>query len=409
LEKIRGNIIYVTSGFPFGKAEVWAINEINSLIELGEEVIIIPRNVDKPVINHDAVKFLPRTLILPLFNAKIIFSFLHFIFSQPFLFIKLIKENYNHANTIIDFAKGLVVIPKSLYIYKSLKNNNIQHIHSFQTTTTAFIAYILSNCLNVPWSYTLHTSETILKKSRYKRSILFYSTHSSICRTISMTTARDLSNFIGPVLSNKVKMVRLGVDVSIVYQPKLARNDLFTIVTPAELAPRKGHIFSLLAAKLLVESGFRSFQWLFYGSGLLLNELKMKVLELDLVDNCFFMGNIDHNDLLKKYKNNEVDVVVLSSVSSDAPEGVPVSLMEAMSFEIPVIATDSGGTKELVDGRSGLLIQERDPASIADSIRVLITDFEEQRKFGLDGRSKIIKEFNTLKNAKELSDLFSIS
>jgi colanic acid/amylovoran biosynthesis glycosyltransferase len=405
MEKIRGIIVYITAGFPFGNTEIWAINEINSLTELGFEVIIIPRSNDKPVINLDAEKLLSRTLGLPLFNTTIMFSFMRVLFSRPSLFIKLIKENYTRSNTIIDFVKGLIVMPKSLHLGAILKNKNIQHIHSLQTTSIAFIAYILSISLEVPWSYTLHSS-SIFKKARHESSLLFYSNHASICRTISMSTASDLSNFLGRPLSEKVKMVRLGVDVSLVYQNTVVRKDLFTIVTPASLLSVKGHIYSLLAAKRLVDSGFRRFRWVFYGSGPLLIQLISKVKELQLDDHCFFMGYIDHKDLLEKYKNNEVDVVVLSSVTTDIFEGVPVSLMEAMSFEIPVIATDCGSIKELVDGRSGVLIQQRDPVSIANSLSDLISDFEHRRNFGRDGRIKIVNEFNTLKNAKELSKLF---
>ena len=77
-----------------------------------------------------------------------------------------------------------------------------------------------------------------------------------------------------------------------------------------------------------------------------------------MIDYCYFQGNLDHQLLIKKYENNEVDIVVISSISERVPEGIPVSLMEAMSYEIPVIATDCGGTKELVDGKSGILVNQ---------------------------------------------------
>ena len=50
-------IVYVTSHFPFGKSEIWAANEINSLIELGNEINIIPRTGKGKIINKDANKF----------------------------------------------------------------------------------------------------------------------------------------------------------------------------------------------------------------------------------------------------------------------------------------------------------------------------------------------------------------
>ena len=138
----------------------------------------------------------------------------------------------------------------------------------------------------------------------------------------------------------------------------------------------------------------------------MLIELKKKVKELNLIDYCYFQGNLDHQLLINKYENNEVDIVVISSISERVPEGIPVSLMEAMSYEIPVIATDCGGTKELVDGKSGILVNQNDPKAIANAIFKLINNNEFRRKLSKNGRNKIMQDFDTMKNAKDLIELF---
>ena len=119
-----------------------------------------------------------------------------------------------------------------------------------------------------------------------------------------------------------------------------------------------------------------------------------------------FPRNLDHQLLIKKYENNEVDIVVISSISERVPEGIPVSLMEAMSYEIPVIATDCGGTKELVDGKSGILVNQNDPKAITNAIFKLINNNEFIRKLSKNGRNKIMQDFDTMKNAKDLIQLF---
>ena len=407
MNRKKSTVVYITSSFPFGKSEVWAINEINSLMQLGNEVIIVPRNGDLPLVNSDAKKFLESSLRFPIFNLAIAMAFVRITILRPALFGQLILENFKHANTLVDFVKGLVVIPKSLFLAGLLRGKGVTHIHSLQTTTTAFIAFILSCYLKVSWSYTLHTSETLSKS--FKRSLLFYSRSASICRAISRGTARDLSIFLKFPLSEKVKMVHFGVDIPKLRETQFVSRNWFTVVTPAELSPRKGHIFSLLAAKCLVDSGIRNFTWFFYGSGPLLRDLLFKVRELNLDDYCFFKGSIDHETLLGKYRNNEVDVVVISSVSTAVPEGIPVSLMEAMSFEVPVIATDCGGTRELVDGRAGILVDQGEPLSIATALRRIFSDDEYRKVQGREGRAKVVREFNTLENAKELGGLFSRS
>jgi hypothetical protein len=98
-------------------------------------------------------------------------------------------------------VKGLVILPKSLYAVKILKHKKIDHIHSLSTTSTAVMAHIISSDLNLPWSYTLHSSSVL--NSNYKRSFLFQSNSASKCRTISEITANDLSTFIGPLSSKK--------------------------------------------------------------------------------------------------------------------------------------------------------------------------------------------------------------
>ena len=401
---MKKTIVFITSSFPFGKSEVWAINELNSLIELGNEIFIVPRTGKGKIINTDAIKFTSNLIDLPFFNWNIFFFLIRTIFFRPIFFLKILIDSIKQSNTIIDFIKGLIILPKSLFIGKSLKSKKIDHIHSLQTTSTAFMAHILSSILNTPWSYTLHTSEIL--NSNFKRSILFFSQSATICRTISQTTLNDLSNFIGPSLSNKIAKIHLGVDNKGFKNKKSIINDPFIIATPAELTNRKGHIYAIEASKKLIDFGVTNFKWIFYGSGPLLVDLKKKVKELKLIDYCYFPGNIDHKELLRKYENNEVDIVVISSISSHVPEGIPVSLMEAMSYEIPVIATDCGGTKELVDGRSGILINQEDPEALKDAIFELINNHEFRIKISKNGKNKIMQDFDTMKNASDLLNFF---
>ncbi len=71
-----------------------------------------------------------------------------------------------------------------------------------------------------------------------------------------------------------------------------------------------------------------------------------------------FWGHVDHQSLIEFYTRNHVDLFVNFSSS----EGVPVSIMEALSFDIPVVATNVGGTSEaVVSGISGLLIDAQEP------------------------------------------------
>lgn len=96
--------------------------------------------------------------------------------------------------------------------------------------------------------------------------------------------------------------------------------------------------------------------WDHYGDGPLRKVLE-KEAETVLADNIIwkFHGYVSNCQLMKIYREKYADIFVNVSES----EGVPVSIMEALSFGIPVIATNVGGTGEIViHNRNGILMDK---------------------------------------------------
>lgn len=86
-------------------------------------------------------------------------------------------------------------------------------------------------------------------------------------------------------------------------------------------------------------------RWIHFGGGALEEELRNRAAAVDKVGLTIeIRGATPHEEILEYYRTH--DVAVLVNVS--ASEGVPVSIMEAISHDIPVIATDVGGTAEIV-------------------------------------------------------------
>jgi len=84
------------------------------------------------------------------------------------------------------------------------------------------------------------------------------------------------------------------------------------------------------------------------------------------------------------------DVFVLPSHA----EGLPLTILEAMAAERPVIATPVGGVPELViDGTTGVLVPPGDCEALADAMITLLADKEKARTMGLAGRQRVEKEF----------------
>ncbi len=87
-------------------------------------------------------------------------------------------------------------------------------------------------------------------------------------------------------------------------------------------------------------------------------------------------------------------------------EGIPVALMEAMAAGVPVVATRLSGIPELVvDGESGLLVPERDPAALADAMARLAGDAALGARLAYGGRIAVQERFDRARNVEALEAL----
>lgn len=86
-----------------------------------------------------------------------------------------------------------------------------------------------------------------------------------------------------------------------------------------------------------------------------------------------------------------LDVLVLPSIG----EGMPMSILEAFAYGVPVIATDVGGiTEVLCDGKNGFIVKKNKDA-VAESIIRLINDHELYQKMSLDAKKTYLDSFNS--------------
>ena len=75
-------------------------------------------------------------------------------------------------------------------------------------------------------------------------------------------------------------------------------------------------------------------------------------------------------------------------------EGMPLVVLEAMQFDLPVVATRWRGIPAMVeDGRTGFLVPVRDAVATADSIEKLLKDVDLRRAFGSAGRAAFERDF----------------
>lgn len=167
------------------------------------------------------------------------------------------------------------------------------------------------------------------------------------------------------VSPDKLEIARLGVK-----KQKFHENapEVFTIVSCSSLIPLKRVHLIVEALSLLPKS--LAFKWVHFGGGVLLNEVKDLAAEKLPIESFEFKGQVSNEEVLEWYRKNSASAFVNVSTT----EGVPVSIMEAMSFGIPSIATNVGGNSEIVNAENGVLLSS-DPT--AEEIANAFVQFSE--------------------------------
>lgn len=205
--------------------------------------------------------------------------------------------------------------------------------------------------------------------------------------------------------SSRVQVFRLGAVDRGVCNPSVMR-DVFRIVTCSRTIPLK-RLDRLVDALCLVMD--YPIHWTHLGDGEAQEKLENYAREkLPSNVSVDFYGMVPNEKVYEIMGAQPFHVFV--NVSST--EGVPVSIMEAMSFHIPIIATDVGGTAELVDnGKNGILLPaDFSDEQLANAIRCFITMPEEQYvQYRENAREKYARRYNATENYREfLNHLKSI-
>lgn len=202
-----------------------------------------------------------------------------------------------------------------------------------------------------------------------------------------------------PQYKDKMMVSYLGTkNIGTKYTDK--KNNILRIVTCANLLPVK-RIDKLVDALSKLPSECEVY-WDHYGTGRLEEELK-ELAKRKLSNNIHydFKGFIANETLLNMYLDKEYDVLINTSDS----EGLPVSIMEATSIGIPVIATNVGGTNEIIiDDYNGWLFSHRDNEILVDLIKKIIAiDSETYNKIQENARENWERHFVSEKNYLEFS------
>ena len=222
----------------------------------------------------------------------------------------------------------------------------------------------------------------------------------------SESLGRTLLNVGCP--AGKIRLQHTGIPVEeIPFQPRVwPGNGAWKFVQACRLIEKKGLRVSLRAFAKFAERHPAS-TYTIAGEGPLRSELGRRAAELGVADKVFFPGFISQTQLRELFYQSHI-FLHPSEVGGDGnQEGIPNSMLEAMASGLPVFATEHGGIPEAIEnGRSGILVKERDDVGLALALLERTTNPEGLAAIAANGAEAVRRKFQQSAQTKTLEDYY---
>lgn len=294
----------------------------------------------------------------------------------------------------IGFSQDFRAYLRVLKILRSLKPN-IVHAHS---SKAGVVGRVASKSLGLRVVFTAHgwgflTSKGALYSVAVYTVEWLMSMLSDKIICVSKFDAVKAKKF--PLPQSKITTIYNGVEPSLKHVQNRSQTTRIKVVCVARLSPQK-NIACLLKAIAASEA---KPELILVGDGVQRRELEATAFRLGLESRVDFLGERKNvEDFLC-----EADVFVLSSNW----EGLPISVLEAMRAELPIVATRVGGLSEVVrDGQNGYLVERDDFEGMAKAIDKLAFDPVSRKRLGHESARIFNKEFSVERMLEETQNIY---
>ena len=296
----------------------------------------------------------------------------------------------------------------ALWLTQCVKAGKITHIHA-HFPEPSLVAAITSLMTNITFSFTVH-------------SHLASEQHYSLCKRVGLSKAtiavgekirNRVLTMCGPQYHSKITVVRSGLEIALhqYNQNKLKKTvnkdwSKFKIISVGRLVKHKGFDY-LLQAMSLLKSACPNILLEIIGDGPERASLERLINRLNLKAVVYMSGTIVHGSVFYG-KLMESDLFALPCITDgdNNQDGLPVAILEAMIYGLPVVSTNIASIPEAVSSKTGFLVPEKDVLGLARAIKKFyLLSRKERVNMGMFSQQIIRRKFDINTSAKKLEDI----
>ncbi len=271
------------------------------------------------------------------------------------------------------------------------------YLHSYFFYEGSLFTLVASFLLDIPRGVSCY-ADHLLKDYDLKVVPL----HLEQCSLIIATSERIKNELIS--ISSKVNQNSIIVKPNAInvknFPPSRCKDpepeQPFRLICVCRIEPKKGLLYLVETVRLLLDQNFNVELHHIGGidndavSKAYACDVENRVKELRLDSKIHLEGRKTESDIKGLLAISHVFVAPFVETESGDKDGIPTSLLEAMSTGIPVVATNAGSVPEVIeDGHDGILVPQRDPNALAIAIADLINDSKQRERLGNNAAQKV--------------------
>ena len=295
---------------------------------------------------------------------------------------------------------------QALWVARYVRERGIEHLHAHFATVATTVARLVSLMTGVTYGFTAHAKD-IYHDYPEDQQLQLKLRDAAYVVTVSDYNVRYLRDSFGTEAA-AVTRIYNGLDLEAMPFGSPAEREPL-ILGVGRLIEKKGFDVLIDACRLLADRGV-DFRCRIIGGGERRADLDRQIAQLGLADRIALAGPLPRDQVQTAMQEAAVLAAPCVVGADGNRDGMPTVLLEAMALGTPTIATPVTGIPELIeDGRTGLLVEERDVDGLAAALGRLLADRALRHALAAPARARIESDFDIHKSAARLRALFSMN
>lgn len=401
-------LAYILKGFP-RISETFISNEILLLEKLGFSMRLFPMRKGRESFCHDSVKqikasvdYLPTELLLDF--RRLIIPNIFLAVKQPERYLHALREatrRYQRTGRIATFKH----LFQGGYLTQThlSKDPSICQLHGHFAHSPTSVTMFASLLSGLPFSFTAHAKDIYTSHPDQLRE--------KLARALFVTTCtRHNAEFLKKLSpdDSRIHCNYHGIDIRLFNNSsyRFTARPPYSLLTVARIIKKKGLPTVYHALRKLADRGI-DFTHELIGDGDDRDEILALISELKLENRCRWLGTLAHDKVLQQFRRSDCFVLGCEIAEDGDRDGIPNVIVESLAMGVPVVSTNVSAIPEiLIGGKTGLTVDQKNPAALADAMQQILTDSELRKQVIENGKSFVAEHFDNHKLIIDLARVF---